>query len=84
MQPASKAGCGSDWRSDMVRVSCNARLEFRVLLDCQENDEAVAIVKRHMHAAALQAALEMRRDGIDTDLEVDYLVAYEDAPPESP
>lgn len=62
----------------MVRVSCKARLEFRVLLDCQETDEAVAIVKHHMHAAALQAALEMRRDGIDTGLKVDYLVAYEE------
>lgn len=62
----------------MVRVSCNARLEFRVLLDCDENDEAVSIVKRHMHAAALQAALEMKRDGIDTELKVDYLVSYEE------
>lgn len=63
----------------MVRVSCKARLEFRVLLDCDESDEAVSIVKRHMHAAALQAALEMKRDGIDTDLEVEYMVAYEEA-----
>lgn len=59
-----------------VRVACNAQLRFSVLLDCAEEDEAVAIVKRHMHAAALQAALEMRRDGIDTELDVDYLVAY--------
>lgn len=64
----------------MIRVSCNARLRFRVLLDCKEEDEAIAIVKRHMHGAALQAALEMKRDGIDTDLEVEYLVAYEEAP----
>lgn len=63
----------------MIRVSCKAQLEFRVLLDCGEDDEAIAIVKRHMHAAALQAALEMRRDGIDTSLKVDYLVAYEEA-----
>ena len=62
----------------MIRVSCKAQLEFRVLLDCAEEDEAVAIIKRHMHAAALQAALEMRRDGIDTTLYVDYLVAYEE------
>lgn len=64
----------------MIRVSCNAQLRFRVLLDCAEEDEAVAIVKRHMHAAALQAALDMKRDGIDTDLDVNYLVAYEEAP----
>ncbi len=63
----------------MVRVSCKARLEFRVLLDCDENDEAVAIVKHHMHDAALQAALEMKRDGIDTELKVDYLVSYVEA-----
>lgn len=63
----------------MVRVSCKARLEFRVLLDCDEDDEAIAIVKSHMRAAALQAALEMKRDGIDTDLKVDYLVAYEES-----
>lgn len=64
----------------MIRVSCKARLEFRVLLDCEEEDAAIAIVKRHMHAAALQAALEMKRDGIDSALEVDYLVAYEETP----
>lgn len=61
----------------MIRISCHARLEFGVLLDCAEDDEAIAIVKRHMHGAAMQAALEMRRDGIETLLEVDYLVAYE-------
>lgn len=62
----------------MIRVSCKARLEFRVLLDCKETDEAVDIVKRHMHAAALQAALDMQRDGIDASLEVDYMLAYEE------
>lgn len=63
----------------MIRVSAVARLEFSVLLDCKEDDEAISIIKRHMHAAALGAAQEMRRDGIDTELAVDYLAAYEDA-----
>lgn len=63
----------------MIRVSCTASLKFSVLLDCNEEDEAIAIVKRHMHSAALQAALEMKRDGIDSELVVDYLIAYEDA-----
>jgi hypothetical protein len=61
----------------MIRVSCKARLEFRVLLDCKEEDEAIDIVKAHMRAAVLQAALDMKRGGIDAELTVDYLVAYE-------
>lgn len=61
----------------MIRISCRARLAFNLLLDCGEEDEGIEIVKRHMRAAALQAALEMRRDGIDTELCIDYLVAYE-------
>lgn len=65
----------------MIRVSCTARLEFRVLLDCKEADEAVSLVRRHMHAAALQAALEMRRDGIETDLHVDFMILHEEEAP---
>lgn len=61
----------------MIRVSCKARLEFRVLLDCNDEDEAIGIVKDHMGKAALQAALDMKRDGIDAELKVEYLVAYE-------
>ncbi len=62
----------------MIRVSCKVQLEFSVLLDCKEEDEAIEIVKVHMRAAALQAALDMKRDGIDTELTVGYLVAYEE------
>lgn len=64
----------------MVRVSCNARLVFRLLLDCKEDDPAIEIVKRHMHAAAMNAALDLKRldTGYEVDLEVDYLVAFEE------
>lgn len=57
---------------------------FRKLLDCREEDEAINIVKERMKAAAMQVALDMRRDGYVVGLEVNYLVAYEEAPePES-
>ena len=62
----------------MMRVSCKASLEFSILLDCKEGEEPISIIKRHMHTAALQAALDMKRDGIDTVLTVSYLVAYDD------
>lgn len=61
----------------MIRVSCTARLVFSVLLHCEEEDEAISIIKRHMHEAARKAALEMRGSGIEATLDVDYLVAYE-------
>lgn len=66
----------------MVKVSCRAGLTFRLLLDCEETDPAVEIVKRHMKAAAMNAALELKRldMGYETELEVDYLVAYGVAP----
>lgn len=64
----------------MTRVSCSARLVFRLLLDCKEDDPAIEIVKRHMHAAAMNAALDLKRldTGYEVDLEVDYLVAFEE------
>jgi len=64
----------------MIRVSCRACLAFRLLLDCKEDDPAIAIVKRHMKAAAMNAALELKRldTGYQVDLDVDYLVAYEE------
>lgn len=68
----------------MIRVSCRGQLVFRKLLDCREEDEAINIVKERMKAAAMQVALDMRRDGYVVGLEVNYLVAYEEAPePES-
>lgn len=62
----------------MIRVSCRAELVFRKLLDCKEGDDAMAIVKDRMKAAAMQVALDMRRDGYAIDLDVTYLVAYEE------
>lgn len=62
----------------MVRVSCRAGLVFRKLLDVPEEDAAIQIVKDKMKAAAMQVALDLRRDGYAIDLKVDYLVAYEE------
>jgi hypothetical protein len=63
----------------MIRISCHAKLSFRLLLDCSETDPAIEIVKRHMNAAAMNAALDLKRQdiGYEVDLEVGYLVAYE-------
>jgi hypothetical protein len=65
-----------------VRVSCRAGLTFRLLLDCGDEDPAIEIVKRHMKAAAMNAALDLKRQdtGYDVELAVDYLVAYEEIP----
>lgn len=62
----------------MIRVSCSARLSFRLLLDCQEDDPAIEIVKDHMKRAAMNAALDLKRldDGYQVDLEIDYLVSF--------
>jgi len=62
----------------VVRVSCRAGLTFRLLLDCKKTDPAIEIVKAHMKAAAMNAALDLKRldTGYDVELEVDYLVAY--------
>lgn len=64
----------------MIAISCRAGLVFRLLLDCKEEDHAIEIVKRHMHAAAMNAALDLKRldTGYEVDLEVDYLVAFEE------
>lgn len=65
----------------MIRVSCRAGLTFRLLLECDETDPAIAIVKHHMKAAAMNAALDLKRmdSGYQVDLDVGYLVAYEEA-----
>lgn len=63
----------------MIRISCRANLCFSLLLDCKEEDEAIEIVKHHMKAAAMNAALDLKRQdiGYEVDLDVGYLVAYE-------
>lgn len=62
----------------MIQVSCRAALTCRLLLDCAESDPAVAIVKRHMKAAAMQAALELKRldAGYEVDLDMDSFLSY--------
>lgn len=63
----------------MIIVSCCAKLTFRLLPDCDETDPAISIIKRHMHAAAMNAALDLKRldTGYEVDLDVGYLVAYQ-------
>lgn len=64
----------------MIRVSCRANITFRLLLDCGEEDEAIGIVKAHMLQTAREAAasLKGRDEGYQVDLDVDYMVAYEE------
>lgn len=62
----------------MIRASCRASLVFRKLLDCEEEDSAIDVVKKRMKAAAMQVALDLKRDGYEIELEIDYLVAYEE------
>lgn len=57
---------------------------FRTLIDCTETDAAIAIVKERMKVAAMQVALDLRRDGIAIDLDVTYLLAYEEARNDAP
>jgi len=66
----------------LIAISCRAGLVIRILLDCKEDDPAIEIVKAHMKAAAMNAALELKRldTGYEVDLKVDYLVAYEANP----
>lgn len=60
----------------MVHVSCRAAIELSKQLDVDTTDEALRVVKDRMRAAALQAALDLRRDGYVVVLDVFYLVAY--------
>lgn len=45
------------------------------MADTDEN-EAIERFKQRMKSAAMQVALDMRRDGYIVDLEISYLVAY--------
>lgn len=60
----------------MIRVSCRAAVVLRKQVDSGTTDEVIDAIKARMHAAALQVALDMRRDGYVVDLEVGYLVAH--------
>lgn len=42
------------------------------MLDCEHDAEASAIVKARLKAAAMQVALDLRRDGYIVDLDVHY------------
>lgn len=59
----------------MIQVSCNAKLTLRIKMDSKDGAE---IVKRHMKAAAMQAALELKRldAGYEVDLDMDSFLSY--------
>lgn len=60
----------------MVKLSARAAVTVHKMVDATD-EEAMGQFKERMRAAAMQVALDMRRDGYIVDLEVDYLVAYE-------
>ncbi|MHB0973975.1 MAG: hypothetical protein ACYC0P_07010 [Thiobacillus sp.] len=62
----------------MIRVSCRSEIAFRKLLDCNEEDDAIRIAKERMRAAAIQIASDLVDDGYSVELDVNYLVAYEE------
>lgn len=68
----------------MIKISCLATIEMHKMLDCEQDASASAIVKDRLRAAALQIALDLRRDGYIVDLDMCYLTMMECAPPESP
>lgn len=59
----------------MIQVSCNAKLTLRIKMDSEDGAE---VVKRHMKAAAMQAALELKRldPGYEVDLDMDSFLSY--------
>lgn len=60
----------------MVKLSARAAVVIHKMVDA-DADEAIDQFKERMRAAALQVALDMRRDGYIVDLNVSYLVAYD-------
>jgi len=53
-------------------------------IDCEQDTEASARFKALLKAAAMQVALDLRRDGYIVDLDVHYLTMMKTTPPESP
>lgn len=68
----------------MIKISCYATIEMHKILDCELDADASAIVKARLKAAAMQVALDLRRDGYIVDLDVHYWTLMKSAPPESP
>lgn len=62
-----------------IRVSCRAELVFRKLIDSPDEEAAIRLVKARLNDAAIRIASELLDEGIKTDLNVNYLVAYEDS-----
>lgn len=63
----------------MVKLSARASVIIHKMVDA-DVAEAIEQFKERMHTAALQVALDMRREGYIVDLDVSYLVAYPTAP----
>lgn len=62
----------------MICVSCRADLAFRKRLDVGEENEAISITKERLRAAAMKIASDLVDDGYSVELDVNYLVAYEE------
>ena len=55
----------------MICVTCRAVVDFKLLLDCADEDPAIAIVKDHMRAAAMQVGVNLKQQ--DIGYEVQYM-----------
>ena len=62
----------------MQRVSCRAEVTFRKLLDCPDESDAIDIAKARMRQAAMRIASELKDEGYRVELEIHYLVAYQE------
>lgn len=62
----------------MICVSCKANVVFRKRLDVDEEDEAIHITKERLRAAAMKIASDLVDDGYSVEVDVNYLVAYEE------
>lgn len=60
----------------MVKLSARAEVVIHKMVD-SDKDDAIDQFKERLRAAAMQVALDMRRDGYIVDLNVSYLVAYD-------
>ena len=65
----------------MHRVSCRAEVTFRKLLDCPDESGAIDIAKARMRAAAMQIASDLKDEGFQVELSINYLVAYQEETP---
>lgn len=62
----------------MIRVTCRAVIEIKLLIDCADEDPAIAIVKDHMRAAAMQVGVNLKQLNIGYEVQYvePWLTAY--------